>query len=108
MLVKKTIIMLLVFVFSFQVIASGAIIINGKEIKNRDQLHALFSKKLINGKNFDSLYETLSTDYSGDSIIKINHVNLLKAKLGSEYIDAKIQAIMDAAADNPHVILVLE
>jgi hypothetical protein len=54
------------------------------------------------------LYDSLSSDYSGQSIIKIKHVNLLKAKLGSEYIDAMIQAIMDAAEENPHIILVLE
>lgn len=97
---------------SFQLMASGSVLINGKEIKNRDQLHTLFARQLnfprTYGKNLDALYENLSSDYAGESIIKIKHVNLLKAKLGTEYIDAMIQAIMDAAEENPHVILVLE
>ena len=86
--------------------------INGKIIKNRDQLHAIFAKQLNfpsnYGKTLDSLYETLSSDFTGDCIIKIKPVNLLKAKLGSEYIDDMIQVIMDAAEENAHIILVLE
>ena len=97
---------------SFQVMASGSVVISGKDIKNRDQLHALLAKQLnfphYYGKNADALYDTLSSDFSGDSIIKISHVNLLKAKLGSDYIESVIQAIMDASEDNPRVILVLE
>lgn len=97
---------------SFQVLASGSVLINGKEIKTRDQLHTLIAKQLqfprTYGKNTDALYDILSSDYSGDSIIKIKHVNLLKLKLGPEYIESFIQAIMDASEDNPRIILVLE
>ncbi len=109
---KKALLALSGLLLSFQVMASGSVLINGKEIKSREQLHAIFAKQLnfphFYGKTLDSLYDSLSSDYSGQSIIKIKHVNLLKAKLGSEYIDAMIQAIMDAAEENPHIILVLE
>lgn len=97
---------------SFQVMASGSVLINGKEIKSRGQLHTLLAKQLsfpkYYGRTLDSLYDILSSDYSGDSIIKIKHVNLLKAKLSSEYVDGFIQAIMDASEDNPRIVLVLE
>lgn len=108
MLFKRALMALFGFVLSFQAMASGSVLINGKDIKNRDQLRTLLVKQLGNEKTIDSLYDTLSTDFTGDSIIKIKHVNLLKAKLGSEFVEAKIHAIMDAAADNPRVILVLE
>ena len=111
-MLKKALLALSGILLSFQVLASGSVLINGKEIKNREQLHAIFAKQLnfnhLYGKTLDSLYENLSTDYSGDCIIKIKNVNLLKAKLGTDYIEAIIQAIMDASEDNPHVILVLE
>ena len=100
------------FLFSLQVMASGTILIDGKEIKNRELLHKHISKSLnfprYYGKTLDSLYDLLSTDYSGDSIIKIKHVSILKAKIGTEYIEGMVQAIIDAAEDNPRVILVIE
>ncbi|MBC7539844.1 MAG: barstar family protein [Bacteriovorax sp.] len=111
-MLKKALLALGGMILSLQVMASGSVLINGKEIKNREQLHAIFAKQLnfphFYAKNLDSLYDNLSSDFSSESIIKIKHVNLLKAKLGTEYIDAMIQAIMDAAEDNPRVILVLE
>jgi RNAse (barnase) inhibitor barstar len=97
---------------SFQVMASGSVLIDGKDIKTRDQLHNQLSKKLgfpgYYGRSLTSIYEVLSTDFRGDNIIKIKHVNLLKAKLGGEYIDGMIQSIMDASQDNSHIVLVLE
>ena len=112
MLFQSALVTLLASLFSFQVMASGTIIIDGKEIKNRENLHARFAKELnfphFYGKTLDSLYDVLSSDYSGDSVIKIKHVSILKAKLGTEYIEGMIQAIMDAAEDNPRIILVLE
>ncbi len=112
MLFRRAMLMLCGIFFTFQVMASGSVLIDGKEIKNREQLHVVLAKNLnfprIYGKNLDSLYEALSADFSGDSIIKIKHVNLLKAKLGSEYIESMIQTIMDVAEDNPHLILLIE
>ena len=98
--------------FSLQAFASGTVLFNGKEIKNRDQFHALIAKDLNfpakYGKNPDGLYDILSTDFSGETIIKFKHLNILKAKLGSEYVDSLVQNIMDAAEDNNRVILLLE
>ncbi|MDD4975204.1 MAG: barstar family protein [Bacteriovorax sp.] len=109
---KKALLALGGIFLSLQVMASGSVLISGKEIKSREQLHAIFAKQLnfprFYAKTLDSLYDNLSSDYSGESVIKIKHVNLLKAKLGTDYIDAMIQAIMDAAEDNPRIILVLE
>ena len=111
---RKVIIAMSSLLLSFQLMASSSnsAMINGKEIKTREQLHLLLAKQLgfphYYAKNADALYDTLSSDFSGDSIIKIKHVNLLKVKLGTDYINSVIQAIMDAAEDNPRIILVLE
>ena len=109
---KKALLALVGVLLSFQVYASGSVVINGKLIKDRDSLHAIFAKQLNfpsnYGKTLDSLYENLSSDYSGESIIKIRPINLLKAKLGSDYINSMIQIIMNAAENNSHIILVIE
>jgi ribonuclease inhibitor len=109
---KKAMVAVSSLLMSFQLMASGSALINGKEVKNQEHLHTLLAKQLnfpsYYGKNLDSLYEVLSTDYSGKSVIKIKFLNILKNKLGPDYTDALIQAIMDASEDNPKVILVLE
>jgi RNAse (barnase) inhibitor barstar len=110
-MLNKALFALVGILMSFQVMASGSVLINGKEIKNREQLHALFAKDLNYsryGKTIDSLYENLSLDFSSESIIKIKHVNLLKAKLGTEYITAVVNSIIAASEENSRVILVLE
>lgn len=98
--------------FSLQAFASGTVLIDGKEIKNRDQLHSHMAKQLkfptYYGKNLDALYDVLSTDFSGSTVIKFKHLNILKAKLGTDYVEALVQTIMDAAEDNNRVILLLE
>ncbi len=112
MLFRGAIVTLIGILFSFHAFASGEVLINGKEIKNRDQLHTHIAKNLnfprFYGRTLDSLYDVVSTDFSGESIIKIKHLNILKAKLGTDYIEGMVQSIMDAAEDNRHVILVLE
>jgi RNAse (barnase) inhibitor barstar len=111
-MIKKTLLVLVGSLLSSQTFASGSVLINGKNIKNREELHQAFAKQLnfpINyRKNIDSLYENLSSDYSSESIIKIKNVNLLKAKIGSEYIEAMIQSIINASEENSRIILVLE
>ncbi len=108
----KGVLSILIGILSFQAMASGTVLIDGKEIKTKDQLHGVIAKNLnfptYYGKNLDALNEMLSSDFAGDSIVKIKHINLLKAKIGSEYIEAMIQVIMDAAEDNPRLILVIE
>jgi RNAse (barnase) inhibitor barstar len=112
MLSKSVLIVVFGLLFSLQAFASGTVLIDGKVIKNRDHLHTYVAKELnfnrYYARTVDSLYDTLSTDYTGETVIKIKHVSILKAKLGSEYIEGMIQSIMDAAEDNPRVIMVLE
>ena len=97
---------------SFQVLASGSALINGKEVKSQDHLHSLLAKQLNfpshYGKTLDSLYDTLSTDFGGQTIIKIKSLSILRAKLGTDYTDALIMAIRDASEDNPKVVLVID
>lgn len=97
---------------SFQVLASGSVLINGKEVKSQDHLHTILAKQLNfpghYGKTLDSLYDTLSTDYSGQTIIKIKSLSILRSKLGADYTDALIAAIRDASEDNPKVVLLVE
>lgn len=109
---RKTMIAISGFMMSLQLLASGSVLINGKEIKSHDHLHTVLAKQLnfpkLYGKNLDALYDVLSNDYSGQTVIKIKHLNFLKARLGADYTEALIQAIMDASEDNPKIILVLE
>ena len=109
---RKRMIALGGMLMSFQLLASGSILINGKEIKSQDHLHTLFAKQLnfptSYGKNLDALYDVLSADVSGQTMIKFKSLSILKSKLGAEYTDAFIQAIMDASEDNPKIVLLLE
>ncbi|MBC7714349.1 MAG: barstar family protein [Rhizobacter sp.] len=97
---------------SFQVLASGSVLINGKEVKSQDHLHTMLAKQLNfsthYGKNLDSLYEELSSDYGGQTIIKIKSLSILRSKLGVDYTDALIAAIRDASDDNPKLVLLVE
>ncbi|MGZ3787426.1 MAG: barstar family protein [Bacteriovorax sp.] len=112
MLFKSALIAFLGVLLSFQAMASSSVLISGKEIKNREHMHELLAKQLnvprLYNKTLDSLYDVLSTDFSKESIVRIKYINILKAKLGSEYTEALIQTIQDAAEDNSRVILVLE
>lgn len=112
MLSKYALVVVMSLFFSLQAFASGTVLIDGKEIKNREQLHATFAKNLkfpaYYGKTLDGLYDILSTDYSGETIIKFKHLNILKAKLSTEYVEGLVQTIMDAAEENNRVILLLE
>lgn len=109
---RNAMIALGVLFLSFQAMASGTVLINGKEIKSQEHLHTTLAKELNfprqYGKNLDALYDTLITDFSGQTIIKIKFVSFLKSKLGPEYVEALIQSIMDASDDNSKVVLVLE
>ena len=109
---KKAFIALGGMLMSFQIMAAGSVMINGKEIKSRDHLHTVLAKELsfpsYYGKNLDSLYDVLSTDFKGQTVIKIKFIQILKSKLGADYIEALIQVIMDASEDNPRIILLLE
>ena len=109
---RITMVSLSAMLLSFQLMASGSILINGKEVKSQDHLHTMLAKQLsfpsYYGKNLDALYDVLSTDLSSKTIIKFKFLSILKSKLGADYTDALIQAIMDASEENPKVILLLE
>lgn len=109
---RNTMVGLGAMLMSFQLMASGSVLINGKEIKSQDHLHTMLAKQLnfpnYYAKNLDSLYDVLSTDFSSQTIIKIKFLSILKSKLGADYTEALIQAIMDASEDNPKVVLLLE
>lgn len=112
MLLKSAMLFMIGVLLSFQVLASGTVLIDGKEIKNRDTFNLLVAKKLNypknNIKNAETLYDVLSSDFRGDSIIKFKHLNILKAKLGTEYVEGLVQAIENASVDNSRIVLLLE
>ncbi len=109
---KTAVVALGAMLMSFQVLASGSVLINGKEVKSQEHIHTMIAKQLnfssSYGKNLDSLYDTLSTDLSNNTVIKIKYLSILKSKLGADYMEALIQAISDASQDNPKVVLLLE
>lgn len=109
---KKVIIALGAMSMSFQSMASGTVLINGNEIKTQEHLHTVLSKQLnfptSYGKNLDSLYDMLSTDFSGTTIIKIKHLNTLKARLGADFMDALVHTTLAASQDNSKIVLVVE
>jgi ribonuclease inhibitor len=109
---RNTMVALSGMLMSFQVLASGSVLINGKEVKSQDHLHTMLAKQLNfpshYGKTLDSLYDVLSTDYGGQTIIKIKSLGILRSKLGADYTDALIAAIQDASEDNPKVVLLVE
>ena len=101
------------FIFtSFQAMAAGTVLINGKEVKSREDIHLVLAKQLnfpkSYGKSLDSLYYMLITDLGNQTIVKIKHLSILKSKLGAEYTEALIQSISDASQDNPKVALLIE
>lgn len=97
---------------SFQVMASRVVLINGKEASSQEEIHTIFVKQLSfsksYGRNIDALYDILSTDFGNQTTIKIKHLSILKSKLGADYVEALIQAILEASQDNPKVVLLLE
>jgi ribonuclease inhibitor len=110
--VKTIISFLLISIFSISAFASGVVTIDGKKIKSREILHKEFSKGLnlpnYYGKNLDALYEVLVSDYSGESVIKFKNLNILKQRIGSEYLQDLLALIGEASESNPRIILILE
>lgn len=109
---KKLLGFLFAMIFSVSAFASGSVQLNGKLIKNREELHTVIAKGLnfpsYYGKNLDALYDILVSDFSGETIIKIKHLNFLRQRLGNTYTQAFLEVIGEASETNPRVILVLE
>ena len=109
---KKFAFSILLMCLSCEVFASGNVLLNGKQIKTKEELHTALAKGLnfpkYYGKNLDALYDVLSTDVSGESIIKVKNVNFLRLKLGTEFVQEFLETIGQASEENPRVILLLE
>lgn len=98
-------------IMSFQVMASNSVLINGKEVKSQDHLHMMIAKQLNlpsnYGRNLDALFDVLRTD-SGQVVIKIKSLSILKSKIGADYVEGVIRAISDASEENRKIVLLLE
>lgn len=109
---KKLLSAFIAFLFCFNLFASGTVMLNGKQIKNKEDLHVVIAKGLnfpsFYGKNLDALYDVLSNDTAGDSVIKIKSASILKQRIGVNYFDALLETINAASDNNPKVILILE
>jgi len=108
----KIAITLVLLVFSINIFAAGKVMINGKDIRTKEDLHTALYKNLdfpkYYGRTLDSLFDVLSTDYSGETIIHLQNVALLKKRLGNDYVEDFFQVIADASEVNPRIVLILE
>ena len=109
---KKAIIAIVMIMVSINSFATGTVLINGRSIKSKDDLQLALIKNLnlpkYNGKSLESLSDYLVMDSNGEYIIKVKNVEILKARLGVEYVNNLLQVITDASEENPKLILVLE
>lgn len=109
---KTVIVTMCAILISFSAMASGVVLINGKQVKSQEHIHTILAEQLnfpkSYRKNLDALYDTLSTDLGNENTIKIKYLSILKSKLGADYVEALIQAISAASQDNPKVVLLLE
>ena len=107
----KKIALIVMISWSLNVFGSGNILIDGKKIKNNEELQLLLKKQNINqlnNKGLDGIYESLIGDLKTDTIFKIKNLGILKSKLGEQYVNDLIEVVNLAAEDNTHVVLVLE
>lgn len=109
---KNIAFLVIAFMYSINIFASGTAVINGKAIKTREELHTTLATSLkfpkFYGKNLDALYDTLVADTSGESIIRVKNLSILRARVGNEYVQSFLETIGDASEQNPRVILLLE
>jgi ribonuclease inhibitor len=109
---KKLALLFISLTFSLQLFASGSVVLNGKNIKNKAHLHEVLARGLdfppYYGKNLDALFDILVSDFSAESVIKIKNLVFLKKKLGSEYTQEFLEVIGAASEANPRIILILE
>ena len=109
---KNLLCIMVSLIFTANVFASGITEINGKMIKSREELHKKLARDLnfptYYGANLDALYDTLVSDYSGESVIKIKYFNFLRKRIGSEYTQNFLEAISEASTVNPRIVLIIE
>jgi RNAse (barnase) inhibitor barstar len=108
----KILVLLFLVIFSAQLLASSNIVIDGKKTKNREEMQIQIEKQLEmrrnSGKDFEAIYEILQSDLKSESIIRIKHLDILRKKLGEQYVQDFIETIGRAAEDNLHVVLIIE
>jgi RNAse (barnase) inhibitor barstar len=108
----KVLALLFTMTLSIETFAAGKVFLDGKKLKNRDEMQLLLEKELMMpahaSKNFGAVYDVLLADYKTESLVRIKHLEILRKKMGAEYIEDFIEIVGQAAEDNAHVILIME
>jgi ribonuclease inhibitor len=81
--------------------------LDGTVLKSKEELHSTISWQLAlpdyYGRNLDALWDVLST-WSAPLRIEVTHTDLLKLHL-ADYVDALLELLHDAAAENRTITL---
>ena len=108
----KNIACLAILSYSANTFAANNILIDGKKVKNSDDLTGLLKKQMTTltaaGKSAETAYYILQSDFKSESIVRIKNLAFLRKKIGEQYVDDFISDINEAAEENPKVVLVLE
>ncbi|MBQ5368892.1 MAG: barstar family protein [Peptococcaceae bacterium] len=83
--------------------------LDGAVLKSKEELHSTISWQLAlpdyYGRNLDALWDVLST-WSAPLRIEVTHTDLLKLHL-ADYVDALLELLHDAAAENSTITLII-
>ncbi|MBQ2020934.1 MAG: barstar family protein [Peptococcaceae bacterium] len=83
--------------------------LDGAVLKSKEELHSTISWQLAlpdyYGRNLDALWDVLST-WSAPLRIEVTHTDLLKLYL-ADYVDALLELLHDAAAENSTITLII-
>ena len=83
--------------------------LDGTVLKSKEELHSTISWQLAlpdyYGCNLDALWDVLST-WSAPLRIEVTHTDLLKLHL-ADYVDALLELLHDAAAENSTITLII-
>jgi RNAse (barnase) inhibitor barstar len=108
----KIVALLFMMTLTIDTFAAGKVFLDGKKLKNREEMQLLLEKELMmpanTSKNFGAVYDVLLADYKTESLVRIKHLEILRKKMGKAYIEDFIEIVGQAAEDNAHVILILE
>ena len=108
----KKVVAVAILMLSFNAFCSGNVFIDGKKVKNNEDLQILLRKQLNLPPHFDKglndIYEGLLADLKSDHIVRIKNVSFLKKKLGEQYVNDLIGLVGLASEGNAHVVLILE
>jgi ribonuclease inhibitor len=81
--------------------------LDGTVLKSKEELHSTISWQLAlpdyYGRNLDALWDVLST-WSAPLRIEVTHTDLLKLHL-ADYVDALLELLHDAVAENRTITL---